>query len=94
MALQISDISISTALQIGAVVVGVSLAWGTMRAQDAWQDSRIAAIEKQLDDAKKERNERIGWMMRDGWQRRREQPGPLVTPAAAVPVCNLTAPRG
>jgi hypothetical protein len=81
--MQVSDMSVSTILQIGAVVVGLSLAWGASKAQDAAQDSRITALEKRIADDKKERDDRMGWMMR-AWQRR-DQP---------TPVCTVAAPRG
>ena len=81
--MQVADMSVSTILQIGAVVVGISLAWGASKAQDAAQDARIAALEKQIADDTKEREKQVAWMMR-AWQRR-DQP---------VSTCTVASPRG
>lgn len=77
--MQVSDISVSTVLQVGAVVVGIALAWGASKAQDAAQDTRLAALERALDEAK-ERDEKAGRMAR-AWQRRADHnPACIVTP--------------
>lgn len=81
--MQVSDISVTTVLQVGAVVVGIALAWGASKAQDAAQDTRIAALERALDEAK-ERDEKAGRMAAWAWQRRSNH----------NPVCTVTSPRG